>query len=301
MNLDEISHSEVNYLYLPTFLIILLFFWSSWSFVFPLFGVIILLVQTEQFKKIKTENMALKQKEYIMVENIKLEEEKSVMLESVKKIVADNMTDTYRRNEQDCELIKITAHQESELLKTITEQECEKMIKLTNQKCELLKTITKQECEETRRKWSDISIFSKKHYEEIQQKTTEILKEVDLMYNGHDFEHFFANLLQNINYQQANVTKASGDMGVDIIAVKDGIKYAIQCKRYNSKVDTSAVQQVLSGLEYYKCHIAVVITNNDYTKQAKNFAESTKTILWNRDDLKNMIHEYCKKEYIIKF
>ena len=47
---------------------------------------------------------------------------------------------------------------------------------------------------------------------------------------GHDFEYFCADLLRLNGFIEVNVTKGSGDQGVDILAVKDGIKYAVQCK-----------------------------------------------------------------------
>lgn len=40
------------------------------------------------------------------------------------------------------------------------------------------------------------------------------------------------------------MTKASGDGGVDLILLKDGIKTAVQCKRYSGNVGVSAIQEV---------------------------------------------------------
>ena len=49
---------------------------------------------------------------------------------------------------------------------------------------------------------------------------------------GHEFEYFCADLLEKRGFEEVEVTKGSGDYGVDILAEKDGVTYAIQCKRY---------------------------------------------------------------------
>ena len=45
---------------------------------------------------------------------------------------------------------------------------------------------------------------------------------------GHEFEYFCADLLEKRGFEEVEVTKGSGDYGVDILAEKDGVTYAIQ-------------------------------------------------------------------------
>ena len=52
------------------------------------------------------------------------------------------------------------------------------------------------------------------------------LEKIDAM-SGLDFEIFVANLLKKQGYVTTNL-KGSGDFGVDVIAKKGGIKYAVQ-------------------------------------------------------------------------
>lgn len=52
--------------------------------------------------------------------------------------------------------------------------------------------------------------------------------------DGHDFEYFCADLLSRGGFSEVEVTKGSGDYGIDILAEKDGVTYAIQCKRYTT-------------------------------------------------------------------
>lgn len=113
---------------------------------------------------------------------------------------------------------------------------------------------------------------------------------VDKM-SGIDFENYCIAILQLIGYTNVHGTAASGDQGVDIVAEKDGIKYAIQCKRYTSKLDNTPVQEVFAGKQYYGCDVAVVLTNNYFTDGAQDLAGKTGVRLWNRTDLNRMIEQ----------
>jgi len=108
---------------------------------------------------------------------------------------------------------------------------------------------------------------------------------------GHDFEYYCAELLQNNGFARAEVTRASGDYGVDIIADKEGITYAVQCKCYDMEVGVSAVQQVYAGRDYYGCMVGVVMTNQYFTRPAQNMADRLHILLWDRDVLKDMSGE----------
>lgn len=108
------------------------------------------------------------------------------------------------------------------------------------------------------------------------------LMTIDLM-EGHDFEYWCAEALRNIGYTEVEVTKGSGDQGVDILATKDGIKFAFQCKRYNSTLGNTPVQEVFAGKSFYGCHACGVITNQYFTPGAKELANKTGVVLWDRD------------------
>ncbi len=106
---------------------------------------------------------------------------------------------------------------------------------------------------------------------------------------GHDFEKFCADLLKRNGFEQVRVTQASGDQGVDILAEKDDIRYAIQCKNYNSKLGNTPVQEIYAGKTFYHCHVGVVMTNSTFTQGAIDLAEATNVILWDRDRLKKFM------------
>ena len=108
---------------------------------------------------------------------------------------------------------------------------------------------------------------------------------------GHEFEHWCAALLLKIGFDSADVTRASGDDGVDIIATKENIRYAIQCKRYSSDLGNTPVQEVHAGKSVYNCHVAAVMTNRHFTPGGKKTAEATGTLLWDRDWIANKLLE----------
>lgn len=121
------------------------------------------------------------------------------------------------------------------------------------------------------------------------------LLNIDLM-EGHEFEEWCASLLLKIGFQKAEVTPASNDNGVDIIAVKDEVRYAIQCKRYSSDLGNTPIQEVHAGKSIYSCHIGAVMTNRYFTPGGKLTAESTGTLLLDRDWIRTKLSALNSKE-----
>ena len=108
---------------------------------------------------------------------------------------------------------------------------------------------------------------------------------------GHDFEYYCADLLKKRGFIDVIVTKGSGDYGVDVLAEKDGVTYAIQCKAYTTPVGVKAVQEAFAGKEYYDRMVGAVLTNQYFTKPAVEAAKKLKILLWDRGYLDSMIEE----------
>lgn len=121
-------------------------------------------------------------------------------------------------------------------------------------------------------------------------KKRRFTKEYDLM-DGRDFEFFCAELLEKRGFLEVEVTKGSGDNGVDILAEKDGVTYAIQCKRYEEPIGVKAVQEAYAGRDYYDRMVGVVMANQYFTKNAVDMAKKLKIMLWDRGYLEEMIEE----------
>lgn len=123
----------------------------------------------------------------------------------------------------------------------------------------------------------------------IMRKSAETgLEEVDHM-EGHDFEYWCAELLRKNGFVDVEVTQGSGDHGVDVLAVKDGVSYAIQCKCYSHDLGNTPVQEIYAGKEMYGCQVAAVMTNRHFTAGGKALAEKTRVLLWDRDTLIEML------------
>ena len=79
--------------------------------------------------------------------------------------------------------------------------------------------------------------------------------------------------------------------GIDILAEKDGVTYAIQCKRYSAPVGVKAVQEAYAGRDYYDRMVGCVLTNQYFTQPAVEAAKKLKILLWDRGYLESMMEE----------
>lgn len=109
--------------------------------------------------------------------------------------------------------------------------------------------------------------------------------------DGHDFEYFCADLLEKQGFMDVEVTRGSGDFGVDILAEKEGVTYAVQCKRYQGSVGVDAVLQTYAGKDYYDRMVGVVMTNRYFTSPAMKAAEKLRILLWDREYVDSMLEE----------
>ena len=105
---------------------------------------------------------------------------------------------------------------------------------------------------------------------------------------GYDFEYYCADLLRNNGFLEVEVTKGSGDFGADILAEKDGITYAVQCKCYDKPIGVKAVQEVYAGRDYYGRMVGAVMTNQYFTQPAVDMARKLNIMLWDRDYVDDM-------------
>lgn len=111
--------------------------------------------------------------------------------------------------------------------------------------------------------------------------------DIDTM-NGLDFERYIADLLKRHGFYNVSLTEQF-DMGVDIIAEKDGVRWGIQVKRHSGLVKAAAVRQVVTALNFYSCERAMVVTNSTYSNVARQLAESNDCVLVSRTELQKLI------------
>ena len=108
------------------------------------------------------------------------------------------------------------------------------------------------------------------------------LSRVDTM-TGLEFEKYVAKYLKKNGYKTKLTEKY--DLGIDIVAVKDGIRYGVQVKRHKGIVGANAVRQAVTALNLYDCDRAMVITNSYFSKTAIRLANSNDCILFDRATL----------------
>lgn len=108
---------------------------------------------------------------------------------------------------------------------------------------------------------------------------------------GHDFEYYCADILKAHGFIEVEVTKGSGDFGADILAEKDGVTYAVQCKCYDKPIGVKAVQEIYAGRDYYDRMVGVVMTNQYFTQPAVELAGKLNIMLWDRGYIDAMTDE----------
>ncbi len=101
-----------------------------------------------------------------------------------------------------------------------------------------------------------------------------------LKLTGGEFEAYVAEVLRDNGFKRVQVTKGSGDQGADVLAERNGISYAIQCKNYEGSVGNFAVQEAYAAAQFYRCDKAAVICPGQFTRGAKELAEATGVTLW---------------------
>lgn len=90
------------------------------------------------------------------------------------------------------------------------------------------------------------------------------------------FEHLVRDLLEAMGYEDVQVTKQSGDKGVDVVAtVQFGITAVtevVQVKRYKGSIGRPVLDQLRGALPYHKAIRGTIITLGTFTKGCKDVA-----------------------------
>lgn len=98
--------------------------------------------------------------------------------------------------------------------------------------------------------------------------------------SGEEFEEYIALLLGDIGFREIELTRASGDQGVDVLCARAGKRFAVQCKNYQGAVGNAAVQEAFAGAQFYGCDVAAVVCPGSFTPAARELAASTGVRLW---------------------
>jgi len=101
------------------------------------------------------------------------------------------------------------------------------------------------------------------------------------------FEEFVALVMQKILGGRTEVTKKSGDGGVDIVHTTDNEKFLVQVKCFapNIKVDYKPIAILHSNMVKENVKAGYFVTTSDYNQNAKKHAEGTNIKLINGAEL----------------
>lgn len=104
-----------------------------------------------------------------------------------------------------------------------------------------------------------------------------------------EFETFCAEQLRGGGWI-ARVAGQPGDQGADVVAEKNGVVIAVQCKKYTRPVGNKAVQEAAAARAHQNANYGIVVTNNKYTKAAEHLAKTNNVFLLHFRDLKRLYY-----------
>lgn len=115
--------------------------------------------------------------------------------------------------------------------------------------------------------------------------------------SGQEFELLISGLLTSMGFH-AEMTKTTGDGGIDIIAVLDGPilggRYLFQCKRFSpdNLVGAPTVRDFYGAVTADRAVKGIFITTSDFTTQAREFGQKVGVELINSERLGKLLLEY---------
>lgn len=110
--------------------------------------------------------------------------------------------------------------------------------------------------------------------------------------SGTDFELLTKKLLTAEGYEDVVVIGGSGDLGVDLIAKKNGSTDIFQCKRWNANVGSTPIQRLYTERSIHHYDKAFCITTSDYTEDGKREAALCEVEIINGVQLMELLNRH---------
>jgi hypothetical protein len=142
--------------------------------------------------------------------------------------------------------------------------------------------------EHLRRQFREASERYQRLQQIVESRKNRLLRTDWRVLTGIPFERFLADVFEELGYN-VETTKASGDQGVDLVLVRDGVRIAVQAKGYVGSVGNEAVQQVYAGMRKYACTRCVAVTNSRFTTGARELATVNDCLLIAGDQISDLI------------
>lgn len=111
--------------------------------------------------------------------------------------------------------------------------------------------------------------------------------------SGWEFEQWIANLLEGLGYIPTPTAFPSKE-GLDLVAVKDGVKWGLEIKRYhtNRNVGAEAVHAFALALTRNQLQHGILVATTSFTSEAEEVARSKGIELWDGATLRRKLDEY---------
>ncbi|BCX05033.1 MAG: hypothetical protein KatS3mg053_2971 [Candidatus Roseilinea sp.] len=104
-----------------------------------------------------------------------------------------------------------------------------------------------------------------------------------------EFRRFVAGVLQRQGYvvrmPHPSRDEAMTDVGLELIAVKDGASYAVCAIRYDKPLSPGSINHANNCRARHGCDAAMVITNRAFRADARKLAQATGCVLVDRQGL----------------
>jgi restriction endonuclease len=107
--------------------------------------------------------------------------------------------------------------------------------------------------------------------------------------SGGTFEDLIAVALREYGYDDVQLARYY-EGGADLVARRSGRLISIHVSRAEGRVDETVVVRALQGKGAYRCNGAMVIASSVFTHEARRVAKARGVILWDQDDLANLLH-----------
>lgn len=129
--------------------------------------------------------------------------------------------------------------------------------------------------------------------------------------SGIEFEHLCEKLIKKMGFE-TEITKASGDGGIDLIAYNHqpllSGKYIIQCKRYTGSVGEPIIRDLYGVITSERANKGILMTTGHFTKSAITFADGKPIELIDGIAMQNLFSQHgmnvsyskvqLRKEYV---
>lgn len=146
-----------------------------------------------------------------------------------------------------------------------------------------------------------LMFFIKDHTSQIQRKFKEYVQDFVayinwqqklkrdfwLNLNGHQFEKELANLYRTLGYV-TQVTKGSGDNGVDIILEKDKEKILVQCKAHKKPIGPAIARELYGTMHSFNVKKGIIASLGGFSKGVYKFVANKDIQLIGINEILNM-------------